>query len=195
MPRFTCAVVGALLLLTSSALGGETLVRRDTYFPVEIVHTIKGKTAKVGDPIEFRTLEAVLIGKDIVVPRNATILGTIIAVQKRGPEWPRSLVRIRIHTLLWKDGEAKLNAMIASILRPHMDATEWSFRYPPTFLEGIRVVSHQRREAFTEFFSDRKDVVLRSGVAFMLRQIDPDRYPEQNFDVYKSDDDRTAENW
>lgn len=195
MPRSICAIVGALLLISSSAFGGETLVRRDTEFPVEIVHTIKGKNAKAGDPVEFRTTEAVLIGNDIVVPRNATILGTILEVQKRGPAWPKSLLRVRIHTLRWKNGEASLNAMIASVMRPHMDSAAWNFRPAPTFMEGIRVVSHQRREAYTEFFSDRRDVVLRSGVGFMLRQIDPTNYPDQDFDVFKSDDDRTAENW
>jgi hypothetical protein len=35
-----------------------------------------------------------------------------------------------------------------------------------------------RKDAYTDFQSEEKDFVLRSGITFLLRQLDPDRDPE-----------------
>ncbi len=195
MLRRGIAIVASGVLIFSSALCGETPVPRDTEFPVELAHTVNVRNAKVGDPIEFHTLEPVLIGNDTVVPQNATILGSITEIQRRGPGWQRCLIRITIHSLRWKRGEAVLNAMVSSILRPHADELYWRFRYAPTFMEGIRVISHQRGDAYTEFFSDHKDVVLHSGVSFMLRQIEPEGNPDRELNVYSGEPRRTADKW
>lgn len=197
MFRLSLITISAVLLSASSlsAFDEPANVRRDTEFPVEVAHTVKAKSAKVGDTVEFRTAEAVLIGNDIVVPRSATILATITEVQRRSPDSRRSLIRIRIHTLRWKHGEAPLNAIVASVRSPQSRSADWLFRNIPTFLEGIRVISYQRHRAFTEFLSDKKEVTLRSGVTLMLRQIDPTAYPDREFDVYTPDSQRTAENW
>lgn len=147
-----------LLALASAAplmhADGPVLVRRDTEIPVEIRTRIKSGSAKVGDPIEFRTTEAVLIGNNVVVPENSSVLGTIVEVQHGGE--PRAMVRIRIHTLRWKSGESMLNAIVASVRHGHIDVPDWGFGPQPTFMEGIRIVSYQQHEACTDFRRPRE---------------------------------------
>jgi len=167
----------ASLLLVASVSGSEAPkleVRHDTEFPVEVHGTIKSATAKVGDTVEFRTTIPVLIGNNIVVPGNSTILGTITEVRRDRRNYPNSLVAIRFHTLRWKDNEVQLNAVVTSIR--HISQLR-SALYAPTFLEGVRVVSHLERDAFTEFFSGRKELTIRSGVNLVIRHVEPDDYP------------------
>lgn len=174
---------------------GPMMVRRDTEIPVEVRSKIKSESAKVGDTVEFRTTIAVLIGKNVVVPENSEVLGTVVDVQHNGTDGPRSLVRIRIHTLRWKSGETALNAIVASVRHGHIDVPDWGFGPQPTFMEGIRIVSYQRHEACTDFSSAQKNFTVRSGVSLMLRQIDPAAYPDRDFNVYTPDDQRTAKNY
>lgn len=195
MCRLLLATVMGLAAVISLVASGEHIsVRRDTQFPVELRHTLKAASAKIGDPVEFRTAAPVLIGNNIVVPEDSVILGTVIEVRHKAAESPRSLIRIRIHTLKWKNGETGLNAMVSSVLRPRAFALGINVTHPTTFLEGIRVVSHQKREAYTEFFSDERDVSLRSGVSLLLRQIDPEAYPDRDFNIFKADNRQYSEN-
>ena len=184
----------ALLVPLVCACDQGPVVRRDTEFPVDVRSTVKSKSAKVGDAVEFRTVEAVLIGHNIVVPEDATILGTITEVRNQSSANRGSLVRIRIHTLRWEGGEACLNAMVTSIGRGRLNQPNWFRRRLPTFLEGIRIVSHLQENAYTDFMSNRKDITIRSGVTLTLRQIDPGAYRESDFTIQKSDEQRTAEN-
>lgn len=184
--------VGCVSLL---ALAGDSVtVRRDTQFPVEVRHTISASSAKTGDTVEFRTEEAVLIGNNIVVPAKAKLLATITEVRRQSAGSP-SVLRIRIHTLQWKNGQAPLNAMVQSIQRLHPESADWSFHRAPTFLEGIRVVSYLQHEAYTEFTCDKKDVVIRSGLSFTVRQVDPNVRPEREYTVYSPENERAGAGW
>jgi hypothetical protein len=178
---------GALLILTVLAcvtlLAQEAVVRRDTQFPVELSDTIKSRSAKVGDKVKFRLNGAVLIGNNIVVPDGSKLTGTIEAVQNDSTGEPHSLLSIRVGWLEWKKGSARLNAVVLSVEptpAENMVITRrrrWPPLLPPSFLEGIRIKSHVRRDAYTDFLSDKKDFVLRSGTTFVLRHIDPTRDP------------------
>jgi hypothetical protein len=196
MLRLALTAVASLTLIASSSASDDLKVevRHNTEFPVEVHGTIKSASARVGDTVEFRTEIPVLIGNKIVVPNNATILGTVTEVRHGEHDWPRSLIRIRIHTLRWKDQQIHLNAMVTSIRRVrHMTAVA-TFGSMPTFLEGVRVVSHLQHNASTEFVSDQKDVVIRSGVSFMIRQIDPDAYPDDDLRILTSNTPHAPKN-
>jgi hypothetical protein len=176
MFRLARTAFASLLLIASVSASDEQKVevRRDTEFPVVVQGTIKSASARIGDTVKFRTESPILIGNNIVVPENATILGTIIKLRRAQHDYPNSLIGIRIHTLRWKNYEAPLNAIVASIRHMHQ-VREVPNR--PTFLEGVRVISHIKREAFTEFLSNHKQVTIRSGVSFFIRHVDPDTYP------------------
>jgi len=181
------ARLGAVLILTVLACttlsAQEAVVRRDTQFPVELRDTIKSRSAKVGDKVKFRLNEAVLIGNNIVVPDGSKLTGTIETVQNDSADEPHSLVSIRVGLLEWKNGKARLNAVVQSVEPTPAESMvmthrrRWPPLLPPSFLQGIRIKSHVRRDAYTDFFSDKKDFVLRSGTTFVLRHIDPTRDP------------------
>ena len=160
----------------------EAIVRRDTQFPVELDTTVKSRSAKVGDKVKFRLNEAVLIGNNVVVPDGAKITGTIEAVENDASSEPHSSFRIRIGTLEWKKGSARLNAIVQSVEpSPAQEMIMMRRRRsplrPPSFMLNLHIRAHVRRDAYTEFYSNDKDFVLRSGVVFVLRHIDPAHEP------------------
>jgi hypothetical protein len=173
MKVFYCAAV--CFLFCGVAVGQEFFtVLPDTRFPVVLHGTIRASQAKVGDPVEFRTIEPVLIGNGIVVPENAEILGTVVFVRTDPNATPSSWVRIRVQELWWKTGQASLNAVVDGVhfVRSSYFAT---FHHQPatTFLEGTHVEPHLFRNASTDFFSDSKPVVLHNGIILEIRHVVP----------------------
>jgi hypothetical protein len=171
-----------LVALASTLLAQEAVVRRDTQFPVELKKSIKTRSAKVGDKVEFRLNEAVLIGNGVVVPEGAKMFARVEAVQNDAPDEPHSSMGIRIDRLEWKKGTARLNGIIMSVEPTPAQSMIISRRHHPplripSFMQHIRIKSHIQREAYSEFISKEKDFALHSGVMFIVRQIDPDRDP------------------
>ncbi len=149
-------------------------VAPDTRFPVELRQTLRATQARVGDPVKFRTLEPILIGNGIVVPQNASLLGEVVYVRSDPNASPRSWLRIRVNGLRWKTGQASINAVVDAIYyvrSAYIDTLHR--RMKATFLEGITVDPHLFRNASTDFFSDSKEVVLRSGILLQMRHIVP----------------------
>lgn len=170
--RFSLCVA---LVVSSTALAQQLpSIRPDATFPVELRRTIHTNSAKVGDLVEFRTIESVLIGSGIVVPSNASLLGEIEQVQTRSSSSAESSVSLRVHTLRWEDNEIAVNLVVTSVFFARAAYLNGSpIGVKPTFLEGIRIVAHLSQEAFTKFSSEKKEVVLRNGVLLLLRQVDP----------------------
>ncbi|MDT8068024.1 MAG: hypothetical protein ROO76_07630 [Terriglobia bacterium] len=156
----------------------EISVRAGTQIPVELQTKIKTDSAKPGERVEFKTREAVLIGHDIVVPRDSKITGRIEQVLNRGTGSPNSKVRISIGHLEWKKNEASLNAVIISIeptpAQQMLGLGRHRFGDPPTFLRHVHIRAYLLRNASTEFYSDRPDFTINKGLYFLLRQVDPE---------------------
>jgi len=166
-----CAVV--LFLFGRIAVAQEFFsVLPDTHFPVELHGTIRVAQAKIGDPVEFRTIEPVLIGNGVVVPENAKLRGIVVFVRTDPKAIPVSWVRIRILELRWKTGLASLNAVVDGVHYAPSAYVDNLHRGPrATFLEGIHVASHPFRKASTDFFSDEKAVVLHDGIILEMRHV------------------------
>ena len=173
MRFFYAAAVGFLFCGVAVAQEFFTVLP-DTRFPVELHRTVRVSRAKPGDPIEFRTIEPVLIGNGVVVPENARLRGAVTFVRTDPNARPRSWVRIQVQELQWKTGQASLNAVVDGV---HYVRSAYfnSFHGPlrTTFLEGIHVAPHPFRNASTDFFSDTKPVVLRDGIILEIRNIVP----------------------
>jgi hypothetical protein len=173
--RFTICV--AFVVSTVAAAQQPPSIRQDTTFPVELRHTIHGNSAKVGDPVEFRTIQPVLIGNGVVIPANTLLSGAVEEVQTRSSGPAESFLSIRVHTLRWENNEIPLNAVVSSVYYARASYLhESQVGLKPTFLEGIQIVAHLSDHAYTEFSSRKKGVVLRNGVLLLLRQIDPENY-------------------
>lgn len=149
-----------------------------THFPVELHGTIRESKAKVGDPVEFRTIAPVLIGNSVVVPEDAEIRGSIVFVRTDRNATPPYFVRIRLQELRWKSGQANLNAVVDGVHYVRSSYFDVLHRGPrPTFLEGINIDPHPMGNASTDFFSDRKPVVLHDGIIVELRHVAPPDNP------------------
>lgn len=166
----------ALTLLFSGVVVGQEFftVLPGTHFPVELHGTIRVSKAKAGDPVEFRTIEPVLIGSNVVVPENAEIRGSVVFVRGDRNATPVYFMRIRLKELRWKTGQANLNAIVDGVHYVRSSYFDILHRGPrPTFLEGIHIDPHALTNASTDFFSDTKPVVLHDGIIVELRQVAP----------------------
>src|SRR5512146_611225 len=168
-----------LVFGTGIALSQEFYtVRPDTGFPVELQQTIRASRAKAGDPVEFRTLEPVLIGNGIVVPENAILVGAVAFSRDAWKSEPRSLLRIRVQGLHWKNGQARINTVVGSVYYARSSYVVKMNNGPkPTFLEGIHIVPHLMWQASTDFYADNKEVVLHKGILLQLRHVVVDQIP------------------
>ncbi len=182
------------LLLTGNAVAQEFFaVRPGTGFPAELHQTIHASRAKAGDLVQFRTLEPVLIGGGVVVPENATLLGKVVFARWDTAAEPRSMLRIRIDGVRWKSGQARINAVVVGmyyVRSAYIYNPETGPR--PTFLEGIHISSHPARNASTDFFSNTKDVVLRSGILLLLQHVVPNDDADQTLSASSSAADEPA---
>jgi hypothetical protein len=165
------------VVVANAAAQDLPAIKPDTTFPAELRHTIHSSSVKVGDPVEFRTVEAVLIGNGVVVPDGASLLGEIDKVQPRSVSSSEASVSVRINKLQWGNHSIPLNLVVSKVFYARAGyVNEPRPGVKPTFLEGIQIVAHLSDVAFTEFSSSKKEVVLRNGVLLLFRQIDPEKF-------------------
>lgn len=176
MPGFRFSLC-TLFISLNLAAQEMPAVKQDTMFPAELRHTINSKSAIPGDPVEFRTLEPVLLGNNVVVTTGATLLGEVEQALPRSDSSPESSISIRVRELRWNGKSVPLNAVVSGVFFVRSSYTYRSgLQQKPTFLEGIEIVAHLSETAFTEFSCRKKDVVLRNGILLMFREIDPAQF-------------------
>ena len=81
--------------------------------PAALTSTIRAERVHRGDPVEFRTLEPVLISKGLVMPANTKLTGRVVgaaALENGKPSW---LVLLVEHGE-WKNQSVPLHAFIAA---------------------------------------------------------------------------------
>jgi hypothetical protein len=79
--------------------------------PVQLTKTLRADKAHAGDAVEFRTLEAVLVDKE-VMPADSRLYGRVLsAAPKRGdkPSW----VAVLVERAEWKQHRLPLHAFIS----------------------------------------------------------------------------------
>jgi hypothetical protein len=81
--------------------------------PAELTSTIRADRVHRGDSVEFRTIEAVLISKGLVMPANTKLTGRILGaavLQDNKPSW----LVLLIERGEWKNRSIPLHAFIAA---------------------------------------------------------------------------------
>ena len=81
--------------------------------PVRLSKTVSTGKSKRGDPVEFRSLEPILVGQGVVMPANAKLHGHVLGGAPRQGEKPSWLV-ILVESAEWKDHTLPLHAFITS---------------------------------------------------------------------------------
>lgn len=88
----------------------------DLYIPVELVKTLRADRVHRGDPVEFTTLEAVLIGQNLVMPPHSNLFGRIVGAAPRQGDKSSWLVLL-VERAEWKQHSIPLHAFISSQIR------------------------------------------------------------------------------
>ena len=81
--------------------------------PAQLTRTVQANKAHPGDTVEFRTLEAVLAGKDLVIPANARLFGRVLSAAPRQDN-KNSWLAVVVERAEWKQGSLPLHAFIAA---------------------------------------------------------------------------------
>jgi hypothetical protein len=81
--------------------------------PAELTTTIRADKVHRGDPVEFRTVEPVLVANGLVMPKNAKLAGRIVGAAPRVGDKPSWLVLL-VERGEWKNETVPLHAFIAS---------------------------------------------------------------------------------
>jgi len=80
--------------------------------PAELAKTVRADKAHRGDPVEFTTLEAVLLGPKLVMPAQTKLFGRIVNVAPRQGDKP-SWILLLVETAAWKQHRVPLHAFIS----------------------------------------------------------------------------------
>src|SRR6266436_7240778 len=90
-----------------------------TIISVELSKTLDAKKVKANDKIEARTAMDLLAHGQIVIPRNAKIIGHVTEAKAHSKQSPGSMVGIAFDRVLMKDGRGlPLQAAVQAIGRP-----------------------------------------------------------------------------
>ena len=108
----------ALLLLTvswaqSSPEPARSKPAGGISIPAELTTTVRAESARRGDPIVFKSLEAVLLSNGLVMPADAKLLGRIVGaspLQGDKPSW----VVLLVERAEWKQQSVPLHAFISA---------------------------------------------------------------------------------
>ncbi|HYK48105.1 MAG TPA: hypothetical protein VEU94_00150 [Terriglobales bacterium] len=90
-----------------------------TIISVELSKTLDAKKVKANDKIEARTAMDLLSHGQIIIPRNAKVIGHVTEAKAHTKQSPDSVVGISFDRVLMKDGrELPLQAAVQAIGRP-----------------------------------------------------------------------------
>jgi hypothetical protein len=81
--------------------------------PAELARTVRADKAHRGDPVEFTTLGAVLVGPNLVMPPQSKLFGRIVGAAPRQGDKPSWLVLL-VERAEWKQHIVPLHAFISS---------------------------------------------------------------------------------
>jgi hypothetical protein len=86
--------------------------------PARLSKTVRADKAHPGDPVEFRTVEAVLVGQGLVMPADTVLHGRVLSASPK-QEGKNSFLAFVVESATWKQNSLPLHAFIfAQIATP-----------------------------------------------------------------------------
>ncbi len=86
--------------------------------PARLSKTVRADKAHPGDPVEFRTVEAVLVSQGLVMPADTVLHGRVLSAGPR-QEGKNSFLAFVVESATWKQNSLPLHAFIfAQIATP-----------------------------------------------------------------------------
>lgn len=112
--------------------------------PAELTTTVRAENAHRGDPVQFRTLEPVLIANGLVMPANAKLSGRIVGAAPQQGDKPSWLVLL-VEKAEWKQQSVPLHAFIASQIA--ISSVPLQSSQPADLMPGTSSPRRPRRES------------------------------------------------
>jgi hypothetical protein len=115
----TVLLAFAALLAPAQQPATSDLVSSDKLsIPAQLSKTVRADKAHSGDPVELRTLEAVLVSKDLVMPANTLLHGRVLSASPK-QEGKNSWLAFVVEGATWKQHSLPLHAFFfAQITMP-----------------------------------------------------------------------------
>ncbi len=109
----------ALLVLTALRASAQQTVSSNPAssgklsIPAQLSKTVRADKAHAGDPVELKTLEAVLVGNGLVMPANTSLYGRVLDARPRR-DGKNSWLVVVVERAQWKQHSLPLHAFISS---------------------------------------------------------------------------------
>jgi hypothetical protein len=111
-------VVLLLLLSTSVIAQTSDAPQVSTVFAI-LTKSIESKSATVGQELILRTISDVMVDKEVVIPKDSTLLGHVAGVASRGKDQSQTRLAIVIDKAVRaRGGEVPLQGIIAAVAAP-----------------------------------------------------------------------------
>src|ERR1700690_4427664 len=112
-------VCSALLIFNALLLSAQQPTAPNSNFssklsiPAQLAHTVRADKVHPGDPVEFQTISAVLVGQGLVMPADAHLYGRVLSA---GPkqENKNSYLAVVVERAEWKEHSLPLHAFTAA---------------------------------------------------------------------------------
>jgi len=114
--RTICIVLLALTALLASAqqrAAGDAAFTGTLSIPAQLTKTVRADKAHPGDPVKFRTLEAILVTNDIVMPANTSLHGRVLGVSPK-QDGKNSWLALVVDRAEWRQHSLPLHAFVVA---------------------------------------------------------------------------------
>ncbi len=85
----------------------------DLSIPAELTKSVRADKARRGDPVEFRTVEAVLVAPNLVMPSQTKLFGRVVGAAPREGDKPSWMVLL-VERAEWRQHTVPLHAFISA---------------------------------------------------------------------------------
>ncbi len=106
-------VMATALLVQAQQMPLVTTPAGELSIPVELTKTVRADKAHRGDPVEFTSVEAVLVAPKLVMPPHSKLFGRVVGAAPRQGDKPSWIVLL-VERAEWKQNSVPLHAFITS---------------------------------------------------------------------------------
>src|SRR5271167_4755582 len=117
--------VNALIATAQQPAASSLVSSSKLSIPARLIKTVRADKVHPGGPVEFRTLEPVLVGKDLVMPEDTLLRGRVLSA---GPKQQgrNSWLVLVVERAEWKQHSLPLRAFITAQITLSTDNTQHS---------------------------------------------------------------------
>src|SRR5271165_5160 len=106
-------ILTALLAPAQQPASGNPGSSGKVSIPAQLSKTVRADKAHAGDPVEFRTLEAVLVSQGLVIPANASLHGRVLSASPK-QEGKNSWLALVVERADWNQHSLPLHAFVVA---------------------------------------------------------------------------------